>query len=139
MDFVFLFEIFAEIFGNLYLNFALSLVLDKKLKKWQMHLLNAITIFVSVLILLSICFGAVFLATAENQTTHYCGLGLTIAGGVFLLIQIILYAITKKREKELKKKKAMEHRYRKLQEQNANNTNEIIIEQNENQSDNKQG
>ncbi len=137
MDFII--EFFVEFFGYIYLNFAMSLVPDKKLKKWQLYLLNAISLIVSLYVLASLCFGITLLIVSKDNSQFNTGLGLTISGGLLLLIQIILYVITKKREKKLKKKKAMERRYKKLQEQNAKNANEIIIDQNDNQSDNKQG
>ena len=134
----FIIEFFVEFFGYVYLNFAMSLVPDKKLKKWQLHLLNAISLIISLYVLASLCFGITLLIVSNDNSQFNTGLGLTISGGLLLLIQIILYVITKKREMELKKKKAMEHKYKKLQEQNEKNTNEIIIEQDTNQINNKQ-
>lgn len=130
-------ELFAEVFGTLYINFALVLVPDKKLKKWQMYLLYAISIFVSIFIFASICFGVTYLIVAEEKSTFYLGLGLTIAGVVLLSIQIILYIITKKKEKALNKQKAMERKLKKMQEKLDNSSHEIIVEQVENKRENK--
>ena len=130
-------ELFAEFFGTLYINFALVLVPDKKLKKWQMYLLYAISIFVSIFIFASICFGVAYLIVAEEKSTFYLGLGLTIAGVVLLSIQIILYIITKKKEKALNKQKAMERKLKKMQEKLDNSSHEIIVEQVENKRENK--
>ena len=130
-------ELFAEVFGTLYINFALVLVPDKKLKKWQMYLLYAISIFVSIFIFASIYLGVAYLIVAEEKSTFYLGLGLTIAGVVLLSIQIILYIITKKKEKALNKQKAMERKLKKMQEKLDNSSHEIIVEQVENKRENK--
>lgn len=135
MDFIF--EVFLEIFVRVYLNFTLSLIPDKKLKKWQIYLLVFLAFIVSIVIIFFTCFGILLLITAKNQNEFYTGLGLTISALLLFTLQLTLYFITKNKEKKLKKQKSHERMQKKLLEQKKDTSHELIIEpvKNENKQD----
>ncbi len=96
-------EIILELVCEIYLELATILVPEHKFKKWQEILLKILSVTVTLGILICLGVGISFLIDKNSSFTT--GIILTVVGGTFALIQIVLFVIVIKKQIKIEKAK----------------------------------
>ena len=95
-------ELLGEILLELYLGIAEMIVPDHKFKKWQEKLLQFLSVFAGILILVLIVAGVVLMIETEQTAL---GIALLSIGCAMLVVQVVLFIILLVREIKAEKQK----------------------------------